>query len=380
MAKPIRIPGTALVEITRRCYCGCRWCYKGKTVHSKGAHLPLDLIKSRIRWIADNVECNSIYLIGGEPLLHPDFAAIIEYIAELGYTAGIITSGRISGSPLDWENYQAALGYYERGVADIEVSFQNSFNDRHFIRTVGDLRKRFEARREALKAKGRFDPKHMDMFTTVVVDEAFVTPDDLKKLVEKVHNIVYGEGLGENIVKFVDETSLTVKNHFADFDESERVNFTIYSGDDWTGFRAKVRFMGKITINYLDGYSTVLKPKGGNCDAFTADIEDGVTLQSLTVRDDGHVTFSKPECITAATGLCNVDIHSGENAAAIITASVKAIRESIIAEKRRQAKTAADYCDEDPDYEEADSGPKCSGCPFIVSCNMCHLIPREWGK
>ncbi len=78
------------IEVTSKCNLRCKGC-PVNSQSGAGEHMDLDLFKSivyRVNW-----ECTLVPWLNGEPLLHPNYAEMIKYIADRGHRAYITTNG-----------------------------------------------------------------------------------------------------------------------------------------------------------------------------------------------------------------------------------------------------------------------------------------------
>lgn len=81
-------PG-AWIEVTDICDLSCRGCYR----HTLTGHAPLEKLKEHVLTLAEAVNCTSIAIAGGEPLLYPHLLEIIDFIARRKLTARLLTNG-----------------------------------------------------------------------------------------------------------------------------------------------------------------------------------------------------------------------------------------------------------------------------------------------
>ncbi len=377
---------TVLLEITQKCYSGCPWCYKCSQVGPKQPHLPLKTILGRLAWIDEHIDCDDIYLIGGEPLLHPDFSKIIRAIFSYGKKARIITSGNISKTSCEQANYHEMLDLYEQGMLQVELSFQAGINEKAYKRTMDDLVARYEKRRGILGKKSEYTQEVYDLHSTVVLDESYVGNwERFIDLVERVIKLSYLSNPSKKDMISLKEHHVGLGKHFAPFEQSKSKNFTISPTIYDEGFLAKMKFSGKIGISEIypgSQISVVQKPRSGKCDVMKVEMigETLISLPSILIRTDGDVTFAKPECITALHGLCNVDVHTtSDQIYEAIKSSIEEIKRSIITGKRNKAASPNTYCMDDIDYpQESDKAVLCTSCPFDFSCNYCHLEKEGW--
>ena len=78
------------VKITDYCPYGCSFCYQGST--REGAHAPLELILQTADRLAE-IGVFEVALGGGEPMMHPDFPAIIRAFRDRGITPNVTSFG-----------------------------------------------------------------------------------------------------------------------------------------------------------------------------------------------------------------------------------------------------------------------------------------------
>ena len=81
-------PG-AWVEVTDRCDLFCPGCYR----HRLEGDRPVDEVKRDILTLRSLTKCGRIYIAGGEPLLYPQLAEVVAFIAGQGMEPVIFTNG-----------------------------------------------------------------------------------------------------------------------------------------------------------------------------------------------------------------------------------------------------------------------------------------------
>ncbi len=79
------------LTINRNCNLLCKWCYAQDYIMSKN-EMSLELAKKLID-ISKEVGSKSIFLIGGEPTIHPNFFEILEYVLKINLKAIVVTNG-----------------------------------------------------------------------------------------------------------------------------------------------------------------------------------------------------------------------------------------------------------------------------------------------
>jgi len=81
------------LKLTRTCNNICSFCCD--TVFWNGTHMDTEKVRARMREGADK-GLKRLFLSGGEPTIHPDYFAIIEYGKSLGFQRiSTITNGRM---------------------------------------------------------------------------------------------------------------------------------------------------------------------------------------------------------------------------------------------------------------------------------------------
>lgn len=89
-----RKPFLLEMEITRRCNLSCVHCYAQATEEGLAEELTLDEIRRVLREGAE-LGIGELSLTGGEVLLRPDFLAIIDIAADLGYAVRFVTNATL---------------------------------------------------------------------------------------------------------------------------------------------------------------------------------------------------------------------------------------------------------------------------------------------
>jgi MoaA/NifB/PqqE/SkfB family radical SAM enzyme len=78
------------LAITSQCPVGCNGCYQ--SAEASGEHVPLELLKARVTEIA-SAGAMTVAFGGGEPILHPELAALGAHAQSLGLSVVLTTSG-----------------------------------------------------------------------------------------------------------------------------------------------------------------------------------------------------------------------------------------------------------------------------------------------
>lgn len=78
--------------LTRECDLACPYCYQGLRKRARKV-MPL----AHVRAIMDKIQAinpnSHIIVTGGEPMLHPDFFAVLDLIRDHGFSASVLTNG-----------------------------------------------------------------------------------------------------------------------------------------------------------------------------------------------------------------------------------------------------------------------------------------------
>jgi len=90
-ANGVNVPDHLYVELTNRCNLRCTHCYLSAGPGRTDV-LHTDLIKRALREFAD-LGGYSVALSGGEPLLHPDWAAILSEATSMNLSVTVVTNG-----------------------------------------------------------------------------------------------------------------------------------------------------------------------------------------------------------------------------------------------------------------------------------------------
>ena len=119
---------------TTKCPFGCEYCYGGSDFGKEGSHVEYDVLQKRIDSLLDsNLFTNTAFiLIGGEPLLHPNFFRLMEYcysesnLRGFDNHAGAVTAGAIRRSHAD----KLKESFLKPNVW--QLSLHNDWNFRNF--------------------------------------------------------------------------------------------------------------------------------------------------------------------------------------------------------------------------------------------------------
>lgn len=136
------------IEITNRCNLQCRYCYNDSNIMNYN-NMTLDEINKIVEFINNNKNI-SLVISGGEPLLHPQFSNILDFIKKNKYDAMIYTNGvllskyikelansniklfvSLDGSSEIGHDYMRGTGNYNKTISGIEELLHAGFNSKH---------------------------------------------------------------------------------------------------------------------------------------------------------------------------------------------------------------------------------------------------------
>lgn len=115
-------------ELTDACNLACRHCGSSCSPQN-GGYLPAALVYKTLREVAAKYGTSRtmVCLTGGEPLLHPDFFAIAEYIDALGFKWGITTNATLI-TP------QSAQKLKKSHITSVSFSLDGTRESHNFLR------------------------------------------------------------------------------------------------------------------------------------------------------------------------------------------------------------------------------------------------------
>lgn len=148
------------VKITDYCPYGCSFCYQGST--REGAHAPLDLILKTADRLAQ-IGVFEVALGGGEPMMHPDFPAIVKAFHDRGITPNVTSFG------VEWLKREDVMGVIGL-IGGLGVSVQ----------TPGSVGKIRQIKEALWEVPGGSDVK--------VLPQHAVGTGDLYEIVEAIHD------------------------------------------------------------------------------------------------------------------------------------------------------------------------------------------------
>ena len=97
-SKLLRMPWTntdnafSWLEITRRCNLNCDYCYQKNRAHSDKDILQ---VENELKTILRLRKCDTIFISGGEPLIHPQLEKIVRMVSSYRVKPMLVTNGHI---------------------------------------------------------------------------------------------------------------------------------------------------------------------------------------------------------------------------------------------------------------------------------------------
>lgn len=134
-------PVTIEIDLTNRCNHRCSFCFYAEHISTDKSTIETEVA---LQLLSDLKECGAkgvSFTGGGEPMIHKDFATILEHAANIGLDCGLITNGsaitpknvdilakslawiRVSAAGGDADSYQAVQGvdHFDKVVNNIRL-------------------------------------------------------------------------------------------------------------------------------------------------------------------------------------------------------------------------------------------------------------------
>lgn len=93
MDKYIKSQHQICINITNRCNLNCRYCYLKNSPKDKKEVIYKEISLDTIKKVINLNNIKSVYLSGGEPLMHPDFFNIVKYFLSKNINVYVATNG-----------------------------------------------------------------------------------------------------------------------------------------------------------------------------------------------------------------------------------------------------------------------------------------------
>jgi len=313
----------------------------------------------------------TIVIVGGEPLLHPCFREICDFVLQEGFLLKIITSGKISKKFNEWRNLNYAMNLFRLGKIFFELSLHFNRNDKDYVAFIERLRTLIDERRKNIAGTNIETQYDRDLNSTYVVSKNLNF--SFEEFLEHINSIC--EIL--EFTKFKADSEnfrgmfQNYQSHFADGEKG--LNHSIWHYATNTGLRIHLTVRGQTDISYEDGQAVIGRPELGLCPSVQSSFSPTkITLSSFLVRMDGGIVFGESQCIDSPSPLANIDIHVDEKIILkTIIESLKQIQTHVFLFNRMKA---ADNCD------EGGVEKPCTACPFDRMCTPCWKTKRPWEK
>lgn len=382
----IKINGTdALLEITLACFSGCKYCYRQCKI-SRNGHLPLEIIKTRVDWIAQFTNAQMISVLGGEPLLHPNFPEICDYILNKNLKLSIITSGKVF--PKNDLNLNKLLELYEQEKISIALSYHYKNNDKHYwtlMEKINEIESK-KSRKEKIKISSTMTvPQFLSKEEFIEAMEKFSIFFSKKNL--KDCRIIW-DGEDKNFQDTLISSWELAQKSFLPFAESKSfaTGFNFFS--DIKSFGLNLRIWAAVGVKsvsmehfQMNVISTSRGTKGNRkiCPGMDSSFNDkSIKLQSLMIKTDGEISFSVPSCIATKRQLGNVNLlDTPQKIHHSIKSALQRIESFIIQSKFASGERP---CIKDKRYKEGieigtiSKKEPCYGCSLGSACNACNAI------
>lgn len=120
-------PQRLSVELANICNLHCSYCFRAEdNLYSSHAEFfPLELLRRVIREARDVANITRINFTGGEPTLHPQFAATLETVAAAGLKSGFVTNG------WHFERVWPALAANRESISHVAFSLDGITRESH---------------------------------------------------------------------------------------------------------------------------------------------------------------------------------------------------------------------------------------------------------
>jgi sulfatase maturation enzyme AslB (radical SAM superfamily) len=120
-------PQRLSVELANICNLHCSYCFRSEDnlYNSRAEFFPVELLRRVIGEARDVAKVTKINFTGGEPTLHPQFAATLETVAAAGMTSSFVTNG------WHFERVWPALAANRESITHVAFSLDGITRDSH---------------------------------------------------------------------------------------------------------------------------------------------------------------------------------------------------------------------------------------------------------
>ena len=163
-------PVLVQIVVTRRCNLACGYCYEYDKVSKP---VPLAELKARVDALR-KLKAVFVTLNGGEPLLHPQIAELVRYIADAGMVPMINTNGHVLKAPL-------IKSLNEAGLFGMQLSCDSLEDNEVTEKSMRRLQPKLELLREHARfivrvngVLGSGNPAEMEEVAKIVVGYGYI--------------------------------------------------------------------------------------------------------------------------------------------------------------------------------------------------------------
>lgn len=203
------------VEVSSYCNAACVYCphtvYRNAWINR---HLPVEVFE---RLLADDAKARLVYLQGwGEPLLHPDFLALVRMAKSAGRSVGTTTNGMLLDPP-------TALRLVECGIDVVAFSLAGVDEQNDAVRRgtrIGQVLDAVHALDEAKRSLGRDVPK---------IHVAYMLLRSGLDRVERLPSVLHELGVNQVVISTLDfvpcaelENETLIPRTFREYEEIRR--------------------------------------------------------------------------------------------------------------------------------------------------------------
>jgi organic radical activating enzyme len=94
-------------------------------------------------WLKEFTDIKYIYILGGEPLTHPDFQKICNLLISQNIDTHVVTSGKISKLKYEENNLKYMLRMYSEGLVSIDLSYHDERNEMVYKKILQAIKARY---------------------------------------------------------------------------------------------------------------------------------------------------------------------------------------------------------------------------------------------
>jgi organic radical activating enzyme len=315
MKKLIEIKSeSASLEITNACLTNCEYCYcreDGPRL-KRISHLPKKVIYQRIKWLQKFTNVKRINLIGGEPLLHPDFIEICDYILKKNLKIGIVTSAKVDSK--SQKNIEKTIKLFLEKKANIDLSFHPDKNEDSYFSFLFQLCDRI---REQSYAEFQKNPKK-ELHTNITFDTTSISFEKFFQIMKRFYSLFFEEEIEKEKIH-LDDAQYSMEEYL-----KKHYNFLLqhletiflrniyFQSNKNVPVSLDIKIWGATQINPKEiagiKINEIQNGKGFMCGALNSQYQNGkIILEFLAIKTDGELTFPTPTCLNVKELLGNIN-------------------------------------------------------------------------